>query len=56
MPSRRIKVAVVGRLVANYGSEARLDRPDWPQLVGYGDHYPVTVAGRLLAFELMIGG
>jgi hypothetical protein len=30
MPSRRIKVAVVGRLVANYGSEGRLGRPGWP--------------------------
>ena len=24
--------------------------------VGYGDHYPVTAAGRLVAFGLMIGG
>ena len=24
--------------------------------VGYGDHYPVTAAGRLLAFGPMIGG
>jgi Ion channel len=24
--------------------------------VGYGDHYPVTAAGRLVAFVLMIGG
>ena len=24
--------------------------------VGYGDHYPVTDAGRLVAFGLMIGG
>jgi voltage-gated potassium channel Kch len=24
--------------------------------VGYGDHYPVTPAGRLVAFGLMIGG
>jgi voltage-gated potassium channel len=24
--------------------------------VGYGDHYPVTTAGRLVAFGLMIGG
>ena len=23
--------------------------------VGYGDHYPVTAAGRLVAFGLMIG-
>jgi voltage-gated potassium channel len=24
--------------------------------VGYGDHYPITAAGRLVAFGLMIGG
>jgi voltage-gated potassium channel len=24
--------------------------------VGYGDHYPVTAAGRLVGFGLMIGG
>ena len=24
--------------------------------VGYGDHYPVTSTGRLVAFGLMIGG
>src|SRR5512132_766406 len=24
--------------------------------VGYGDHYPVTAAGRLVAFGLMISG
>ena len=24
--------------------------------VGYGDHYPVTAAGRLVAFGLMVGG
>jgi voltage-gated potassium channel len=24
--------------------------------VGYGDHYPVTAVGRLVAFGLMIGG
>jgi voltage-gated potassium channel Kch len=24
--------------------------------VGYGDHYPVTAGGRLVAFGLMIGG
>jgi voltage-gated potassium channel len=24
--------------------------------VGYGDHYPVTAAGRLVAFGLTIGG
>jgi voltage-gated potassium channel len=24
--------------------------------VGYGDHYPVTPVGRLVAFGLMIGG
>jgi len=24
--------------------------------VGYGDHYPVTAAGRLVALGLMVGG
>jgi voltage-gated potassium channel len=24
--------------------------------VGYGDHYPVTSAGRVVAFGLMLGG
>src|SRR5215211_3896763 len=36
-------------------TEGLLPRRRWAA-VGYGDHYPITTAGRLVAFGLMIGG